>query len=127
MGTRALIFFASSTLLVCPAVADLQLVPRPVDYVLDGVKLTQLAFSDGTGKEVTYAPPTGWECSGSATKLTLHPSNKPQAEGTISRRPMAEPAAFDEAAMKKLTDEIVASVPPVARMSRSFPRRRIPF
>ena len=112
MGTRALVFLVSLTLLASPAVADLQLVPRSVDYVLDGIKLSQLAFSDGSGKEVTYAPPTGWECSGSATKLTLHPANKPQAEGTISRRPIAEPAAFDEATMKKLTDEIVASAPP---------------
>jgi hypothetical protein len=111
MGPRSLIIVAASMLSASSAMADLQLVPRSVDYTLDGVKLTQVAFSDGGSKSITYAPPSGWEYSGSATKLTLHPPNKPQAEGTISRTTGAEGATLDEETTKKLTDQIVASVP----------------
>ena len=48
---------------------------------------------------------------GSATKFTLRPPGKPQAEGVIERISLSEPAVFDEPTMKKLVAEVLASAP----------------
>src|ERR1700694_5356370 len=98
-------------LFVASARADLQLTPKASESWVDGAKIKFLAFSDGSGKEVTYGPPAGWEYSGSTAKLTLHPPGKPQAEGTIARIDLSRPAIFDQETMKKLTAEALASVP----------------
>lgn len=90
--------------------AEIQLTPQDSEYEVDGRKFKQLAFFDGTTK-ITYAPPRGWNYSGSATKLVLHPPNKPQAEATISKIPLPVPVSFDEQTIKKLADEALASVP----------------
>jgi hypothetical protein len=106
---RSLIHAVIAALLIASARAELQLTPSVVQYELDGVKLKQLAFSDG-GKQVTYQAPYGWEYSGSATQLTLWPS-KPQAEATITRIPLKQPGSFDDESLKKLVTEAAASVP----------------
>jgi len=106
---RSLIHAVIAALLISSARAELQLTPSVVQYELDGVKLKQLAFSDSE-KQVTYQAPRGWEYSGSATQLTLHP-NKPQAEATITRIPLPQPGSFGDESLKKLVTEAVASVP----------------
>jgi hypothetical protein len=110
MGARSLILIVAAGFSLAPARAELQLMPRTSEYELDGVKFKQLAFSTEKGKEITYAPPGGWDYSGSATKLTLHPG-KPQAEATISKISLPQEAVFDEPGMKKLAEEVVSSVP----------------
>ena len=110
MDPRALILIAASALILTPAMAELQLTPKTSAYELDGVKFKQLSFPSEKGKEVTYAPPAGWDYSGSATKLTLRPG-KPQAEATISKISVPKEAVFDEPGMKKLADEVVLWVP----------------
>jgi hypothetical protein len=108
---RALILALSGWLFVVSANAELQLNPKISEYQLDGVKLKQLAFSNGTGKDATYSPPRGWDYSGSANQLTLHPPNKSQAEATITRLSLPEAASFDDETAKKLVNEALASVP----------------
>jgi hypothetical protein len=98
-------------LFAASARADLQLSPKISESWVDGAKIKFLAFSDGSGKDVTYGPPTGWEYFGSSTKLTLHPPRRPQADGTITRINLSQPAVFDDETMKKLTAEVLASVP----------------
>jgi hypothetical protein len=107
---RLLLLSALGALFIASAHADLQLTPKASESWVDGAKIKFLAFSDGSGKDVTYGPPAGWECSGSSTKFTLHPP-KSQAEGTISRMSLSKPAVFDDETMKKLTTEVLASVP----------------
>jgi len=99
-----------AALLIASARAELQLTPSVVQYELDGVKLKQLAFSDG-GKQVTYQAPHGWDYSGSADRLTLRPPNKLQAEAIIYKVSLQQPGSFDDATVKKLVDEMIASVP----------------
>ena len=91
--------------------ADLQFDAKVADYELEGLKLKQLVFADGSGKKITYSPPIGWTWSGSATKLTLRPTRVPQAEGTITRVALSQPGAFDAENVKKLTESALASVP----------------
>jgi hypothetical protein len=108
---RALIFaFAASVLVAGVAKSELVLTPTVDEYVLDGAKLKQLAFFDG-GQKVTYQSPRGWDYSGSATQLTLHPPNKPQAEATIARVPRSDQTQFDDETVKKLVAEAIALVP----------------
>lgn len=97
--------------LIVSARAELQLTPKISPYEADGVKIELLAFSDGSGKAITYSPPRGWEYSGSPTKFTLRPPGKPQAEGAILRINLSEPAVFDDQTMKTLAAEVLASVP----------------
>ena len=101
----------SLSLLIASAHADLDLTPKLSYYELDGVKFQQLAFSDGS-KTVTYAPPRGWDYSGSATQLTLRPHSKSQAEVMIKKVALAQPASFDDGTVKKLVEKAIASAPP---------------
>ena len=98
-------------LFAASARADLQLSPRTFESWVDGAKINLVVFSDGSGKDVTYGPPTGWEYSGSSARFTLRPPNKGQAEGTIVRVSLDRPAVFDEQTMKKLAAEVLACVP----------------
>src|SRR4029077_5303828 len=111
MGTRTIALPAALVLFVTSARADLQFTPKVVEYELDNIKFKQLGFSDGSGKEVTYQQPDGWNYSGNATKLVLHPPSVAQAEGTITTITLSGPETFDAATAKKLTDEVLASVP----------------
>jgi hypothetical protein len=111
MGTRSIILLGVLLILSTSARGELLFTPKLSEYQLDGVKSKQLVFSDGKGKDITYAPPNGWEYSGSPIKLTLRPPNKPQAEGIISKVTLAQPVSFDEETMKRLTEEALAAVP----------------
>ena len=110
MGHRSIAPILASLLFAAAAHADLKLIPRISDYESDGVKIKLLAFADGD-KEVTYQPPPGWEYSGSATQLTLHPANKTQAEGTITKISLPAPARFDDESLKKLVTQATAVLP----------------
>lgn len=107
---RALILALSGFLLVGSVRADLQLTPTLGNYDLDGVKMQQLLFPDGD-KRVMYTPPRGWEFSGGGGKLSLRPPHGSNAEAEIRVAKLTEPQVFDEASMKQLTDEVVASLP----------------
>lgn len=110
MVRPVIIAFVASLLLADVAKTELVLTPAVDEYVLDGAKLKQLAFFDG-GQKVTYQSPRGWDYSGSATQLTLHPPNKPQAEATIARVSRVDQTQFDEETLKKLVAEAVTLVP----------------
>ena len=110
---RPLILALAGSLLIAPARAELDLTPKLSEYELDGVKFKQLAFSDGS-KIVTYAPPRGWDYSGSATQLTLRPPGKTEAEAKITKVALSQPASFDEETVNKLVQKAIASVPPGA-------------
>jgi hypothetical protein len=108
---RSLTLVVAGAFCIVSAQAELQLTPKVSRYESDGVKIEFLAFSDGGGKEVTYSPPRGWDYSGGATKFTLRPPGKPQAEGAIVRISLDHPAVFDDETIKKLAAEVLASAP----------------
>jgi hypothetical protein len=107
---RPIALLLLSVLLAISARAELQLAPTLVEREGDGVKVKQLAFPDGD-KTVTYLPPHGWDYSGSATQLMLHPRGKAQAEATITRVPVSQPGRFDDESLKKLVDQAIAQIP----------------
>ena len=107
---RPLIRSLVGCLLITSAHAELDLTPKPSQYELDGVTFKQLAFSDGS-KTVTYTPPRGWDYSGHAAQLTLQPTGRDQAEARISKVTLSQPASFDQGTVRKLVQEVMASVP----------------
>ena len=111
MVPRSLIISALMVVTAASGRADLQFTPRESYFELEGMKLKQLAFSDGGAKEVTYQQPPGWSYSGDAGKLTLHPPNKSQAEATVSKVTLPKPGVFDDASMKQMVEEALASAP----------------
>ncbi|MGZ5552193.1 MAG: hypothetical protein ACXWHF_00995 [Chthoniobacterales bacterium] len=111
MGTTIRLTIAIACCAVAGAVrADLDLTPTPSTYQVDGVTFPRLAFSDGT-KQVTYAPPKGWESFGSAMKLTVRPKNKTQAEASVRRLSLQAPMSLDDENLKALVAEALATVP----------------
>jgi hypothetical protein len=124
---RSLSLLVLSAFFVTSARADLQLSPRVSETWVDGAKIRLLVFSDGSGKEATYGPPTGWDYSGSSAKLTLYPPGKPQAQGSISTIGLHQPAVFDAETMKKLAAEALASVPEEGTVVALVSQEKNPF
>ncbi|HJT46154.1 MAG TPA: hypothetical protein VJ721_07775 [Chthoniobacterales bacterium] len=89
---------------------DLDLTPRLQEYDLEGVKLHQLAFTDGQTL-ITYAPPKNWEYFGGGNRLVLRPRSEAGAEAEISVTGIRHQADFDESEVKQLTADVVASLP----------------
>ena len=90
--------------------ADLDFNFQTSEYDLDGVKMHQLVFADGT-KHVTYTPPRGWQCFGDPDRLRLTPPVGQAGDGVVTRMKLPAPQVFDEATMKRLADEVVAGLP----------------
>ena len=111
MVSRSLTLAFLGLILVVSVRADLNLSPKLVGFDGDGAKFHRLVFSDGSGKEITYQQPDGWQYSGDASKLTLYPQNKTQATGTITKVVLGQPGAFDEESRKRLTEETLLGVP----------------
>ena len=107
---RPLILALVGSLLIASARANFDLTPKLSEYELDGVTFKQLEFSDGN-KIATYAPPRGWVYSGSVAQLVLQPPSKSQAEAKITKVALLQPASFNEETIKKLVQEVMASVP----------------
>jgi hypothetical protein len=100
------VFFSLATL----AHAELDLTPRVEEYELDGIKRRQLVFTDGE-RHITYAPPRNWEYSGGGTRFVLHPRTASSAEASITVSKLPRPEVFDAITIKRLCDEVLASVP----------------
>jgi hypothetical protein len=94
--------------------AELLFNPSTGIYELDGFKFERLVVYDGSHK-ITYSPPAGWRYSGQDDRLKLWPPHIAEAEALITRRNLAEVTPFDEAGIKRLTDEVIAALPPGAR------------
>jgi hypothetical protein len=111
MVSRSLTLACLSLILVVSARADLNLSPTLTVFEGDGVKLHRLVFSDGSGKEITYQQPDGWQYSGDASKLTLYPQEIAQATGTITSVVLGQPGTLNEESRKKLTEEALGGIP----------------
>ncbi len=112
---------------VASAQAQLQLTPELTTYEADGVKTRLLAFSDGGAKTITYSPPGGWTYSGSSAKFTIRPPGDSQAEGTIVKASLHQPAVFDDRTMKMLAAEALASVPAGSTNVNLLSQEKNPF
>ncbi len=110
-----LLAFAALSLTGCllaPAVlASLDLSPQQETFDLDGIKMSQLAFSNGGKTKATYQPPFAWKCSGGRDYLELHPEGTAQVKARVSKSPASPDISFDAGGGKRLTEKVIASLP----------------
>ena len=110
MVPRAVKLSVGVFLLVTSGRADLKLTPQVAEYELDGIKMRRLVFFDGP-ERVTYTPPADWECASTNENLLLLRPHGTRGEATIRRVDLARPETFDEETTKRLTEEVLFSVP----------------
>src|SRR3954465_8314281 len=109
---RAVIFTAALALLgVAGARAQIDLTPKDTFYEVEGIRIPNVSFRNGS-KTVAYTPPGTWVLTGGGKKLTLTPLDTIQAGATIETRPALEssPPATPEM-IKLYTDVAVGLVP----------------
>jgi hypothetical protein len=91
--------------------SSLDLSPQLQPFELEGIKMWQLTFSNGTSKKAIYQPPQGWKYSGGRDSLELQPASMAQARAVIAKLPPAMHLAFDEEGRKQLRERAIAALP----------------
>ncbi|EDY15861.1 hypothetical protein CfE428DRAFT_6626 [Chthoniobacter flavus Ellin428] len=81
-----LVLTVASLLVVASASAEIDFTPTNSFYVAEATKVPCVAFHNGD-KVMQYSPPEGWKLGGGGNKITLTPTNTPQAEATMATRP----------------------------------------
>ncbi len=110
---RPALVLAALVLLLVSARADssLDLSPQLQPFELEGIKMWQLTFDNGTSKKAIYQPPQGWKYSGGRDSLELQPPKMAQARAVIAKLPSAMRLSFDEEGRKQLHERAIASLP----------------
>ena len=93
------------------ALAELDLSPQPESFDLDGIQISQLAFSNGRQPKVSYQPPRDWKCTGGRDQLVLQPIALAQATAKIIKLPLSETIALNEAGREELKRKALLSLP----------------
>jgi len=84
--------------------------PTTGERVLDGIKFQQLIFHEN-GRKIIYEQPRAWKYAASASQIAFTPPNMAQAEAVIDQSKLEKPENFDEATMKSLQEQVLASIP----------------
>jgi hypothetical protein len=96
------------------AFAQLDLTPRPVEYVAEGIKYKQLTFKDGE-RQIVYEPPVLWAFrDAGANRLVLTPPKSNFAEGVLQAAKLPAPQPLDEHTMSQFREQMLATAPPGA-------------
>jgi len=91
--------------------ADLDFTPTVTRYFNEGAEYSNVKFKNDK-KTVLITLPRLWECRGNASKLQLLPPDQKFAEGTLEAVPTKSPLRFDEATIKTLEQQALATLPP---------------
>ncbi len=93
------------------AEAGLDFSPQVESYQLEGIKMSQLAFSNGDNPKATYQPPRDWKYSGGSDRLDLQPLGLTQTRASLMKWPSPPAISFDPDGLKILTEKIVRLLP----------------
>jgi len=104
-GARVALLFLAATAFALP-----DLTPNPSYYEIEGVRLPNVAFRDGS-KLITYTPPKGWALSNEPTRLTLKPEKPSQAEASIEILTPKVPSPIDPAMTPEMVKAAAALLP----------------
>jgi hypothetical protein len=107
-----LLALSLATVFVGPAaLANLDLSPQEVPYELEGTKMSQLAFNNGSSSKATYQPPRNWKYSGGNDYLDLQPEGVAQVKARVNKWPASPELSFDAEGRKRLTEKVTGSLP----------------
>ena len=93
------------------AFAGIDFTPTISERTFAGIKFPELYFHE-KDRRISYEQPRGWRYSGDSNQIRFTPPDVPQAFGEIGQTPLPAPQNFDEATMKRLQDQVLASLPP---------------
>ena len=113
MKTKLLVLFLLGPPLWC-AFAGIDFTPTPGERTFEGIKFPELYFHE-KDRKISYEQPRGWRYSGDSSRIRFIPPDVPQAFGEISQTPLPAPQNFDEPTMKRLQDQVLASLSPDTR------------
>ena len=110
MKTKLPVLFLLGLPLWC-AFAGIDFTPTISERTFAGIKFPELYFHQ-KDRRISYEQPRGWRYSGDSSQIKFTPPDVPQAFGEIGQTPLPAPQNFDEATMKRLQDQVLASLPP---------------
>jgi hypothetical protein len=110
MKTKLLLLFLLAPPLWC-AFAGIDFTPTAGERTFQGIKFPELYFHE-KDRKISYEQPRGWKYSGDSSQIRFTPPDVPQAFGEISQTSLPAPQNFEEATMKRLQDQVLASLPP---------------
>lgn len=109
---RAITFTAALVLLgAASASAQLDLTPKESFYEVEGIRVPNVTFHDGS-KKIAYTPPANWALSGGGNRLTLTPQDKAQAGATIENAVAPVPLPEASEASVKTYSEMALKLAP---------------
>jgi hypothetical protein len=106
MVPQVVVFLAVAAFASTASALDLR--PKPHTYEVEGVKIANVAFSNGADL-VTYSPPADWRVSGTEDELQLI-SPLAQSDARITQGPKTEDVITPQA-IAQLKQEILAKLP----------------
>lgn len=113
MKAKLLLLFLLGPPLWC-AFAEIDFTPTAGERTFAGIKFPELYFHE-KDRRISYEQPRGWKYSGDSSRIRFTPPDVPQAFGEISQTPLPALQNFDELTMKRLQDQLLASLPPDSR------------
>lgn len=82
-------------------------------FELDGVRMPQVIFA-GTGGNVTWSPPKGWQVARDGARAMLRPPTGMQASGAIGSFPDKPPTTADRVNQEVFVKRALATLPAFA-------------
>jgi hypothetical protein len=96
--------------LLTSARAGIDFTPTGGERTLEGIVFKQILFHQD-GHVISYEQPRGWTYSGETSAMKLSPPNLSQAQATMEQSQLTAPQMLDEATVKQLQQQVLASVP----------------
>jgi|SRR4051812_1603183 len=93
------------------ALGAIDFTPTVVPYRSEGAEYTNVIFKDEP-REISITLPRLWTCRGNGSRLQLIPPNESFAEGVVQSATIKGLVAFDEATVKSLERQVLATLPP---------------
>lgn len=107
---RLFITLACLLLLVPGTSADIDFTPTMNREISYGEEHSTVSFKDDK-RTITMAVPRKWNCRGDASRLQFMPPDQSFAEGVVEAAPPLRAAGFDEATLKALEAQVIATLP----------------
>jgi hypothetical protein len=91
--------------------AAIDFTPTVTPYVSEGAEYATVSFKDDK-RSVSMTLPRQWSCRGDGSHLQFTPPKESLAEGAIQAVPTKGMLRFDEATVKSLEQQVLATLPP---------------
>jgi hypothetical protein len=93
------------------ASAGIDFTPTVTRYFNEGAEFSNVSFKDDK-RTISLTLPRLWICHGDSSRLQLTPPNQDFAEGIIQATPTKGALPFNEANLKALEQQVLATLPP---------------